>query len=116
MAGTGKGLIEFVNYASEKHLMNGNTAGGIRAASREVLSAVEPETWEELDLQTVDIEDFGARFERARAGKLKPESLLVYRSRFRNAVQMYFEFLKNPGGWRYKAERPASTRKKPVSA
>lgn len=114
MAATGKGLIDFVNYASDKHLMNGNTAGALRAAAREVLSAVEPEGWEELNLRTVDVEDFGTRFERARAGKLKPESLLVYKSRFRNVVQMYLDYLESPGTWRYKAERPASARKKPT--
>lgn len=108
-------MMEFVNYISEKHLMSGNTAGALRVAAREVLSAVEPEGWQELDLSTVDVEDFGQRFERAKAGKLKPESMLVYRSRFRNALQMYFEFMKNPGGWRYKAERPASIRKKPAA-
>ena len=112
LAATGKGLIDFLNYASNKHLMSGNTAGALRVASKEVLSAIEPEGWEELDLRTVDVEDFGSRFERARAGKLKPESMLVYKSRFRNAVQMYFEYLSSPGTWRYKAERPAAARRK----
>jgi hypothetical protein len=109
---TGKGLIEFVNFASEKHLINANTAGALRAASREVLSAIEPEGWETLDLRTVDVDDFTTRFERARVGKLKPESLLVYKSRFRNAMQMYFAYLDNPSGWRYKPERPSASRKK----
>jgi hypothetical protein len=113
---TGKGLIEFVNFASEKHLINANTAGALRAASREVLSAIEPECWETLDLRTVDVDDFTTRFERARVGKLKPESLLVYKSRFKNAVQMYFKYLDNPSSWRYKPDRPAATRKKPVAA
>lgn len=116
MDASGKGLIEFVNFASEKHLINANTAGALRAASREVLSAIEPESWETLDLRTVDVDDFTTRFERARAGKLKPESLLVYKSRFKNAVQMYFKYLDNPSGWRYKPDRPAATRKKPAAA
>ena len=113
---TGQGLIDFLNFAAERGLMNPNTAGGLRAASREVLSAVENADWGTLDLRTVDPEDFGARFERLRASKFKPESLLVYKSRFRNAIQMYFAYLESPSGWRYRPERPASTRRKPGQA
>src|SRR5579859_1351185 len=112
---TGKGLVDWLSFTSEKGMLNANTAGSLRAASREVLSAVEPEGWEALDLRTIDIEDFTARFERLRLGKYKPESLLVYKSRFRNGVQMYLQYVDNPSGWRYKAERPAALRKKPGS-
>src|SRR5438128_3842358 len=115
MGATGKGLIEFLNYTSEKGMVNSNTVGALRAASREVLGAVEPEGWEAVDLRTIDVEDFATRFERLRAGKLKPESLGVYKSRFRSALQMYFKYLDNPSGWRYKPERPAASRKKPAA-
>jgi hypothetical protein len=115
MGATGKGLIEFLNYTSEKGMVNSNTVGALRAASREVLGAVEPEGWEAVDLRTIDVEDFANRFERLRAGRLKPESLGVYKSRFRSALQMYFKYLDNPSGWRYKPERPAASRKKPAT-
>jgi hypothetical protein len=111
---TGKGLVEFLEHAAKRGMLNGNTAGGLRAASREVLTAVEPQGWEAVDLQTIDIEDFASRFERLRAGKFKPDSLLVYKSRFRNAVAMYLAYLKAPSTWKYKAERPAAARKKPT--
>jgi len=113
---TGKGLIEFLEHASKRGMVNGNTAGGLRAASREVLTAVEPQGWEAVDLRTIDTEDFATRFERLRATKFKPDSLLVYKSRFRNAVQMYLEYIKSPSVWKYKPERPAAARKKPVPA
>jgi hypothetical protein len=109
---TGKGLVEFLEHAAKRGMLNGNTAGGLRAASKEVLTAVEPQGWEAVDLRTIDVEDFAARFERLRAGKFKPDSLLVYKSRFRNAVGMYLEYLKAPSTWKYKAERPAAARKK----
>jgi hypothetical protein len=109
---TGKGLIEFLEHAAKRGMVNGNTAGGLRAASREVLTAVEPQGWEGVDLRTIDAEDFAARFERLRATKFKPDSLLVYKSRFRNAVQMYLEYIKSPSAWKYKPERPAAARKK----
>jgi hypothetical protein len=115
MDATGKGLVDFLSFASEKGMLNGNTAGGLRAACREVLASVEPEGWESVDLRTIDVEDFATRFERLRAGKLKPESLLVYKSRFRSAIQMYLQYLENPSSWKYKPERPAAARKRSTS-
>jgi hypothetical protein len=112
---TGKGLVDWLSFTSEKGMLNANTAGSLRAASREVLSAVEPDGWEAVDLRTIDIEDMSTRFERLRLGKYKPESLLVYKSRFRNAVQMYLQYIENPSGWKYKPERPAALRKKPAA-
>lgn len=112
---TGRGLVTFLNFVSERGLMNANTAGALRAATREVLSAAEPDGWEEIDLTTIDVEDYAQRFERLRAGKLKPDSLSVYKSRFRNAVQMFREYLSNPSAWRYRPERPAAARKKTVA-
>ena len=112
MDATGKGLIEFLNFAAGRGLMNVNTAGGLRAACSDVLNAVQGEGWEDLDLRTVDFDDFATRFERLRTGKLKPDSIVVYKSRFRNAVLMYFAYLEDPSGWRYKPERRASARTK----
>jgi hypothetical protein len=109
---TGRGLVEFLERAAKRGMLNGNTAGGMRAASKEVLTAVEPQGWEAVDLRTVDIEDFAMRFERLRATKFKPDSLLVYKSRFRNAVQMYLDYINAPSAWKYKPERPAAARKK----
>jgi len=116
MDATGKGLIEFLTFAAEKGLLPANTAGAYRAACREVLAAVEPDGWEDVNVRTVDTDDYASRFERLRMGKLKPESLLTYKSRFRNSVQMYIKYLESPSTWRYTAERPSSGRKKPGSA
>jgi hypothetical protein len=109
----GKDLVEFWAWAAKQGLMNANTAGGLRAASKEVLSAVAgDEMWEALDLTTVDADDYAQRFERLRMSKFKPASLGVYKARFKNGLQMYLDYLANPSGWRYTAERPSRDRKK----
>jgi hypothetical protein len=110
MEANGQGLVDFWAYVSEKGLMPANTAGALRGASKEVLSAVQGEGWETLDLREIDVEDFNERFARLRAVKFKPDSLQVYRSRFKNAVSMYLEFLENPTTWRYKAKKPYKSR------
>jgi hypothetical protein len=114
MEANGRGLVDFWTYVIEKGLMPSNTAGALRGASKEVLSAVESESWETLDLREIDVEDFNERFARLRASKFKPETLHVYKSRFKNAVIMYTEFLENPSGWRYKAKKPYKSRVRPA--
>jgi hypothetical protein len=115
MEPTGQGLVDFWTYVIDKSLMPSNTAGALRGASKEVLSAVEPESWQTLDLRELDVEDFNERFSRRRASKFKPETLHVYKSRFKNAVAMYTEFLENPSGWRYKAKKPYKSRSRPAA-
>jgi hypothetical protein len=109
----GQGAVEFLLWAPSKGLLNANTAGSLRAALKEVLSSVEGDDWGAVDLRNIDVEDYGQRFERLRLGNYKPESLAVYRARFKNARVMFLEYLDNPSGWRYRPERPASARSKP---
>ena len=112
MEAVGKDAVDFFPWAAKQGLMNANTAGGLKAAVKEVLAAVEPETWETTDLKNVDRDDYALRFERLRMGEYKPSSLQVYKSRFKNGVEMYLEFLSSPSTWRYEAERPAKERGK----
>jgi hypothetical protein len=116
MEANGRGLVDFWTYVIERGLMPANTAGALRGASKEVLSAVESEGWETLELRQIDVEDFNERFARLQASKFKPETLQVYKSRFKNAVSMYTDFLENPSGWRYKAKKPYKGRSRPAEA
>lgn len=97
--GTGLGLVEFWHWAAQRGLMNKNTAGALRAVCVKVLE-VEGDDLASVDLQTLDIEDLLKRFETLRKQKYKPQSLQVYKSRFRKAVEMYLGYLENPSGWR----------------
>ncbi len=112
MEPTGRGLVDFWAFAAEKGLMNANTAGSLRSACKEVLTALEGEDWEGINVRTLSVDDAVQRFERLRMNKFKPSSLSVYKSRFKNAVMMFLAYLDDPSGWRYTAERPARERKK----
>lgn len=112
MEATGQALVDFWAFTAEKGLMNSNTAGSLRGACKEVLSAVDGEDWQAVDIRLVDPEEYVQRFERLRMTKFKPSSLSVYKSRFKNGLQMFLDYLEDPSGWRYKAERPAKDRKK----
>jgi len=104
--GTGAGLVEFLDYVAGKGMMNASTAKAYRAAAREILSAVE-EDWSSLDLRTIDVDDFIQRFQTKAGMRYTPRSLSTYRSRFRNAVQMYLAYIEDPGGWRPPRPQPS---------
>lgn len=113
MEPTGKGAVEFLDFAASKGLINANTAGAMRAAVKEVLRAVEGEDWGGIDLATIDVDDYVTRFERLSPGRLKPDSLSVYKARFKNAVALFSAYRANPSGWRYTPARPSANRPKP---
>lgn len=98
---TGKGFIEFWTYAVRKGLMAKATAEAIQSASRVVLSTVEPEGWESIDVRSLDLDPFIQRFERLKMSDLKPESLKVYGQRVRTGIAAYLRYLENPTSWSY---------------
>ena len=105
MEPTGKDLVAFLDYAANKGLMNKDWAGTLKSAAKVVLSTVEPETWESLNIENVDLDAFIQRFERLRMGDLKPDSMNVYGKRVRNAITAYRDFLRSPSTWQYNGSR-----------
>ncbi len=101
MEATGKDLVGFFDYAAQKGLMKRDWANTLKGACKGVLSAVEPEEWESLALDGVDVGALVQRFERLKMGDLKPESLNVYGRRFRTGLSTYLQFLQSPSTWQY---------------
>lgn len=97
---TGAGLILFLDYATKKGYLKTPTGSAMRTACREVLSAVEGDDWETVDLLAIDIDDVLRRFETLRAMKFKSDSLNTYKTRFRKAMEMFAAFRADPSGWR----------------
>jgi hypothetical protein len=110
MSGTGGGYMAFLDYMGDRGLSSKENAQRVKQASREVLLVVEGDDWEAKDVRELDLDDVAKRFEVLRATKYAPASLGAYRSRFRNGVTMYREFLQDPGGWRpSRTSRPTTT-------
>jgi hypothetical protein len=102
---SGRAFIDFwTEYAAKRGLMTRPTADTMKSSCKVVLETVEPEGWEELDITTIEVESFGQRFERLKVGRdLKPESLRVYKQRFRNGIATYLDYLNSPTTWKYPA-------------
>ena len=56
-----KAFLEHWNWAADKGVMNRNTAAGMRSACNQVLSV--QDDWENLDVNTLDIEATLTRFQ-----------------------------------------------------
>jgi hypothetical protein len=95
---TGKTLIDFWSWAADKGVMNKNTAAGLRSACIQVLGVADDPA--QVDIASLDVEDFLNRFQNLRKQRFKPQVLEAYKRRFRNAVKSYKEYIENPGTWK----------------
>jgi len=105
---TGKAFLDHWGWAAEKGIMNKNTAAGIRAACAKVLSV--QDDWETLDIAELDVESALIRFQNKTVKDFTPGSLATYKARFRNAVDAYLAYARDPAGW-----KPRSYERTPAS-
>lgn len=110
LSSKGKDLVNHWNWATEKGLMNSNTASALRAACTQVLGSLD--NWEEIEIQDIDIEDAIFRFNNLRAKDFTPSSLNTYASRFRKAVESFQSYVSNPSGWKPTQRAPKSKKPK----
>lgn len=101
--GTGAALLEHWKRMGDTHQMNENTASALRAASIKVLGALED--GQSVDVRTLNVEDALTRFQNKHHKDMTPQSLATYKTRFRNAVKMYLDYLANPSGWKAPASK-----------
>lgn len=111
MDANGKDLVGFWSWAAQRGEIGGHTARALRSACKEVLTTVEPDSWETVDLRALDMDNFCQRFVRLKAGSnFKPESLTAYQQRFRRALGSYLEYLEAPDKWHYGSDSPSPTK------
>jgi hypothetical protein len=107
---SGKSLIEHWRWASDKGVMNPNTASAFRAACAQVLSVAEG--WESLDVRTIDVDDICRRFQNKRSKDFKPESLDAYKRRFGQAVTLFLKYANDPSSWKAPSQERASRKER----
>ena len=94
-----RALVDHWAWASGKGLLTAQTARALATACRGVLEV--QDDWEELDIETLNIDDAFNRFKNLRSRDFKPRSLRDYESRFRRAVKSYLEYLEDQAAWKY---------------
>src|SRR3978361_106313 len=86
---TTAGLFEFCDYMHEKGYATTGAMEPWKTAAKKILSAVDPEGYEQMDLSTADLDDIQRRFETLTLSDYKYESQVTYGKRLRNAVTAY---------------------------
>ena len=94
---TGKALVAHWRWVAEKGIMNKNSADALRVACSHILSTLD--NWENVDVNKLDIDDVTKRFENLRARDFKPQTLVAYGKRFRQAVGLFQDYERDPSSW-----------------
>lgn len=104
-------FLEFMDFLSEKGLIAKATAQARKASANKVFAILEPS--EAHDVTQIDIDELMYRFSNLKGQSYKPQSLKVYKSRIRSALDDFENYKNNPLGFkpslRAKAKAPKKT-------
>jgi hypothetical protein len=87
-------LLDFIDYLSNKGLMNKTTAAARKAASNRVLGVLDED--EAQDVSKIDIDAVMSRFHNLEGSKFTPGSLNTYKSRLSSAIEDFLRYQRDP--------------------
>jgi hypothetical protein len=93
---TKQALLDFIDISIDKGRINKNTGGGIRAACRKVLEQVASDA----DVRAVDVTAEVVQYNNRHPGELSADSLRVYESRVRTAIDSFVQSRADPTGFK----------------
>lgn len=93
-------LLAFIENAIDKGRLNVNTGGGIRAACNKLLELVGLEE----DVRSVDLKAAVVQYANRHPGELSGESLRVYESRVRSAIDGFVQSATDPTSFSFKTK------------
>jgi hypothetical protein len=91
-------LFKFFSYLTDKGLANPSTVRNWKNVSVQILGALAEE--EKEDLRNLNIEETLHRFENLNRGKYKPDSLAVYKTRFKAGIENFISWTENPSNFK----------------
>lgn len=94
-SGTVAGLLAFLDWVVKKNYATPAAITPLKSAAKQVFETVEDGQADDVDVRSLDIEDYFSRFQVAMAatGRITPDSVRAYRARFNRALAMYEEYL-----------------------
>jgi hypothetical protein len=100
---TPAGVLAFCDYLMNKGYATAAQINPWKTAIQKMFETVEGDSWESLDLDTIDFDEYGSRFQTLAGAAYKAESITAYKRRVHNAIQAH-EHYRSTG-------RPPSFRK-----
>jgi GH24 family phage-related lysozyme (muramidase) len=118
---TPAGLLAYCDYLMSKGYATAAQVNPWKTAIQKVFETVEGEGWHDLDLSTIDIDEYGARFQTLAGAQYKAESITAYKRRVSNAIEAQEHYLTTgrPPTFRQgakKADRKEATNVVPMDA
>lgn len=101
------GLLAYCDWLKAKNYHSDNAVEAWKTAIKKVFATVEPENFESISLENLDLDEFVTRFRNAAGGDYKAETISVYAKRIRNAIeaQEYYREHGKPPSFRKPAKR-----------
>lgn len=93
-----KALVDFLDYAANKGLLNKATANAKRIAVERIFEVAEDS--ERGDVREVDLSSLMHRFMNLAGAGFKPDSLSTYQSRVRSGIDEFVAWKSNPMGFK----------------
>jgi hypothetical protein len=88
------GLLAFCEWLTDKSYATTTQVNPWKIAVRKVFETVEGENYEALDLASIDLEEYLARFQIAAGAQYKAESIAAYKRRIVNALEAHRHYLR----------------------
>jgi hypothetical protein len=101
-------FFRFINYVGKKGLIKSSTTNNWRSSANALFSVVGDN--ETQDLRSVNVDNICNQYANLR--KTSPQSLQIYQSRLKGALDDFFKYVENPIN--YKPQISQRTRKKTV--
>jgi hypothetical protein len=87
------GTLTYCDYLTDKGYATSAQVNPWRTAVQKVFETVEGESWESLDLTSIDLDDYLSRFQTLAGAQYKAESITAYKRRIRNAVDAHEHYI-----------------------
>jgi hypothetical protein len=95
--GKANNVIEYLDNLQEKGKASQGAITPLKIAFTKVLQTVDGDKWEDTEVNSIDLDDYMARFSNLTMGKYSTESLTAYKSRVNRVLGWYTNFLDKPG-------------------
>lgn len=101
------GLLSYCDWLKNKGYQSDNAIEAWKTAVKKVFETVEPDGFEQISLESLDLDDYVNRFRTLAGSDYKAETITVYAKRIRNAIeaQEYYREHGKPPSFRKPAKR-----------
>ena len=89
------GLLAYCDWLRAKHYQSPNAIEAWKTAVKKVFQTVEPDAYESISLEQLDLDDYVRRFRTAAGAQYKAETVAVYERRIVNAIEAQEYYIAN---------------------